>query len=144
MGDANLVHVEDLAEFCASLVESELPELVIANVVGNEVPSWNAYFAAISSAVGNATLPRRSIGRTAWETRRFARRVIRKLAGKVPIGAVRGSFPAGLSDSPFESCATRLHVATDRARELGFVSRFGVDAGVRQAISQLRGNHEIS
>lgn len=143
MGDANLVHVEDLAEFCAFLVESDLPELAVANVVGDEAPSWNTYFAAISSAVGNAALPRRSMGRAAWEARRFARRVLRKLASKVPIGAVRASFPAGLLDSPFESCATRLHVATDRARELGFVSRFGVEAGVRQAISQLRDNHEI-
>jgi len=50
MGDANLVHVDDLAEFCASLVSSNLPEFAIANVVGDEVPSWNAYFAAIASA----------------------------------------------------------------------------------------------
>jgi len=143
MGNANLVHVDDLAEFCASLVDSKLPEFAIANVVGDEVPCWNAYFAAIASAAGHAPLPRRTMGRAAWERRRFVRRVVRKLAGKIPIGAVRASIPAGLSDSPFDGCSTQLRVATDRARELGFVSRFGVEAGVRQAISQLRERHEI-
>lgn len=143
MGNANLVHVEDLAEFCAFLVGAELPELAIANVVGDEVPTWNAYFAAIASAVGIAPLPRRTLGHAAWERRRFMRRVVRKLVSKVPIGAVRASIPAGISDSPFDGCSQQLSIATDRARELGFVSRFGVEAGVHQAISQLRERHEI-
>jgi UDP-glucose 4-epimerase len=62
-GDANLVHVDDLAGFIVHLATASEPTAGVFNVNGADVPTWDAYLEALRDAVQaprpNGSLPGR-------------------------------------------------------------------------------------
>lgn len=133
-GDANLVHVDDLADFCRTLADADIPEFSVANVVGDDVPSFNRYFALLARAGGLGTLPPRLEGRKKWEARRLLLRVLGKVAAKVPVPSIRLLARRGPRIESFDRYTTRIRFTTDRARELGFAPRIDVETGIRLAM----------
>ncbi len=135
-GDANLIHVDDLAAFCVHLASADIPEFSVCNIVGDAVPSFNAYFRMLVAASGRDLLPPRITERPAWDRRRSLRRALRRLTGKMPVSALRAPFLPGPLDDAYDRYATRVRFTTDRAQALGFVAMTGVDDGVREAVGK--------
>lgn len=130
-GDANLVHVDDLADFCVALAGSDIPEFSVANVVGDHVPTFNAYFALLAKAAGIGALPPRLEGRAQWEARRLLLRILGKVTGRVPVQSLRLLARRGPRMETFDRYATKVRFTTDRARALGFAPRIDVETGIR-------------
>lgn len=136
-GDANLVHVDDLADFCVTLAGADIPEFSVANVVGDDVPTFNEYFAQLSRAYGIGALPPRLEGRRQWDARRLLLRILGKVAGKVPIGPLRSLARRGPRLEAFDRYAPKVRFATDRARDLGFAPRIDVENGIRLSMGTI-------
>lgn len=100
-GDCNLIHVDDLAGFIVHLLDRPMAGLSVYNVNGCDIPSWNAYLAALAAAVG------------APFTTGF------RLPGRLGLGlrkAARALERAGFAPSPFRHFAARTPSADEIAR----------------------------
>lgn len=130
-GDANLVHVDDLAGFITHLATSATPIAGTFNVNGADIPTWHAYLEALRDAVqapaGTGALP----GTATLAARKLAK----------AIGAVAGR--AGVALDPLERFVARtpshdevarfrtpVRYTIDRMRATGFTPRISLAQGV--------------
>jgi 2-alkyl-3-oxoalkanoate reductase len=56
-GNANLIHVDDLARLAAHLAVTRLPYFSVFNANGPEIPTFNEYFERLSQVLGCGPLP---------------------------------------------------------------------------------------
>ncbi|WP_341208338.1 NAD(P)-dependent oxidoreductase [uncultured Sphingomonas sp.] len=130
-GDANLIHVDDLAGFIAHLATSATPVSGTFNVNGADIPTWHTYLEALRDAVqapvGTGSLP----GAPTLAARKLAK----------AIGAAAGR--AGVSLDPLERFVARtpshdevarfrtsVRYAIDRMQATGFTPRISVADGI--------------
>ncbi|MEH3122939.1 MAG: NAD-dependent epimerase/dehydratase family protein [Sphingomonas phyllosphaerae] len=113
-GDANLVHVDDLAGFVTHLATSATPIAGTFNVNGADVPTWDAYLEALRDAVqapaGAGSLPGK------------ATLAARKLAKALGAGAAR----AGVTLAPLERFVARTP-SHDEVARFGTPVRYAID-----------------
>ncbi|WP_028967563.1 NAD-dependent epimerase/dehydratase family protein [Sphingomonas phyllosphaerae] len=130
-GDANLIHVDDLAAFITHLATGATPIAGTFNVNGADIPTWHGYLEALRDAVqapaGTGSLPG------------TATLAARKLAKAASAAAGR----AGMSLDPLERFVARtpshdevarfrtsVRYAIDRMQATGFTPRISVADGV--------------
>ncbi len=141
-GVAALIHIDDLADLVTRAVRglggderALLPRVVALNAIGPETPSWNAYFAALASALGAPALP-------ALDAATLARRAPIALAAKVwrrlglPGFESQALIPAAGELALF---ARKAHYDTSVARAiLGFAPTVSMLEGIRRSLSQAK------
>jgi UDP-glucose 4-epimerase len=130
-GDANLVHVDDLAGFITHLATSAAPIAGTFNVNGADIPTWHAYLEALRDAVqapaGSGSLP----GSATLAARKLAK----------AIGAAAGR--AGVALDPLERFVARtpsydevarfrtsVRYTIERMQATGFTPRISVAEGI--------------
>lgn len=131
-GDANLVHVDDLAGFIVHVATTSQPIAGVFNVNGADVPTWNAYLEALRVAIdapepaggtlpGNATLAARKGAKAAAA-----------LLGKAGVRSAALDRFVALTPSGDEVARFGASVvyAIDRMEAAGFHPRIGPAEGI--------------
>lgn len=130
-GDANLVHVDDLAGFIAHLATCAPPIAGTFHVNGPEVPSWNAYLEGLRAAIGAPSAAGRVPGRITLAARKGAKALatIARLGGVTlpPLDRFVANTP---SRDEVVRFATPVRYATDRMTATGYVPRIGLAEGL--------------
>jgi nucleoside-diphosphate-sugar epimerase len=141
-GVAALIHIDDLADLVTRATRrlsedarTALPRVVTLNAVGAETPSWNAYFAALASALGAPALP-------SLDAATLARRAPLALAAKVwrrvglPGFEKQALVPAAGELALF---ARKAHYDTGAARTmLGFSPSVSMRDGLERSLPQAK------
>ncbi len=153
-GRANLVYAGDLARFISQINAMELPEFLLFNVNGVELPTFDEYFSRLNFAIGRGPLADRPSNTHMVELRRQARRVAR-LAIRQATRASRGThrFVPGLAsfldavaekvrygfgDEPPDTYAKPVTYSIDRARAHGFCPVTSLDEGIAASVAWAR------
>ncbi|MEH3102732.1 MAG: NAD(P)-dependent oxidoreductase [Sphingomonas phyllosphaerae] len=130
-GDANLIHVDDLAGFIAHLVTIATPVAGTFNVNGTDIPTWHDYIEALRDAIqaapGTGSLP----GPATLTARKLAR-VIGAAAGRAGLSLdLLDRFVARTpSADEVARFRTPVRYAIDRMRATGYCPRITVAQGV--------------
>jgi 2-alkyl-3-oxoalkanoate reductase len=118
-GDCNLIHVDDLAGFIVHLLGRPMAGLAVYNVNGRDIPSWNAYLAALANAVGAPFAARYSVpGRGRLAVRKAAR--VLGLAG-IEAAPVRRFVTATPSAEEVARFARKVRYTTGPMSAAGYV-----------------------
>jgi UDP-glucose 4-epimerase len=152
-GNANLIHVVDLARFVAHLVVTELPDYSVFNANGSEIPTFNEYFERLSEALGRGPLPHSS---NSFGMRAALRRPIRALGKhmltnhQALLKTVNKSLllnnlmkraEANLRLGPNEHTGPygmKVTFSALRAKEIGFEARISLEEGLATCIEWAR------
>jgi UDP-glucose 4-epimerase len=141
-GLANLVHVDDLAAFCARLATQHRQGALLLNVNGTEQISFNLYFAEIEAALreaGVAVSPARRPPLLGAYARPLIRRALDRLGGKGGpidrhIAAARHALRHRPEDRTGSRYAMDVRYLPDSAIAAGFTAPVSIAEGVRQSV----------
>jgi UDP-glucose 4-epimerase len=151
-GNANLVHVEDLAAFCVKLVTRAIPRHIVLNVNGPAAITFRDYFWELRAAIldQNVHVPAPRRFAVAGKVRRLLRgavKVPRKLLGARVHGLKsldRALERAGAALRPRPQDFSRhffsakTYYSAERASELGFTSARSLAEGTRDTVTWMR------
>lgn len=140
---ANLVHVGDIAQFCATLATAPLVEFQTIIVNGEDLPSFNAFWEQISVQLGFGTLPPPK-ARVVHEARRISRKLMRgafKIKRKLipqlspnmlsrATAYLEKQYMHSHSDLSLTPVGADTRFANDAAKKLGFRPVTSIAAGV--------------
>lgn len=153
-GQANLVYAGDLARFIVQLIGTELPEFLLFNVNGAEIPTFDEYFNHLSFAVGLGPLAykqtNKHIAALRRQVRRGARLAVRQVTKAsrsthrfVPglpgfLDAAAEKLRYGFGDEPPDNYAKSVIYSIDRARAHGFRPETSLDEGIAASVAWAR------
>jgi UDP-glucose 4-epimerase len=127
-GDANLIHVDDLAGFIAHIAGAALPVSGVFNVNGADIPTWNAYLEALRVATdAPAPTTTRVPGRATLMLRKAAKAATRVAGEDGALGRFVAVTP---SADEVERFRTHVVYAIDRMIAAGYRPRIDVAEAV--------------
>lgn len=130
-GDANLIHVDDLAGFIAHLATVPAPVAGTFNVNGADIPTWTAYLEALRDATGAPPAAGRLPGRATLFARKAAKAidtVARR--GGVAVPPLERFVARTPSHDEVRRFATPVRYAIERMVATGYTPRIDVARGV--------------
>ena len=154
-GDANLIFAGDLAKLVAHLAIADLPNFLLLNANGKDIPTFNAYFDLLSRALGRGALAQAgAVDRVRRDARRQIRRVGRALQrasnpvllrlgrpGAVLAGGINNvtsSLPYDLGDEPISIYSRQVRYTIDRCLEIGFSPPTSLKDGINASVKWAR------
>ena len=130
-GDANLVHVDDLAGFIVHLASAAAPVSGVFNVNGADIPTWDAYLEALRDAVQAPRPHGRLPGRPMLIARKAAKALgaVAERAGTslAPLDRFVARIPSHDEVARFR---TPVRYAIDRMLVTGYLPRMSVAQAV--------------
>ncbi len=148
-GTANLVYVDDLADFCAQLTTAEIPMFSILNVNGSAGTTFNEYFAEIGKELARTLYEGRKPSPTILNLR-HARRLVRgllkgqhrllgPLVARSPglsglIASAEIAARARPEEGPPANFSRQVFYSPERAMLMGFTPTTSVEEGVRRSV----------
>lgn len=135
-GTANLIHVNDVADFAISCAEAKRQGYECFIVNGPDTPSFNAYFALMNELSGHGKLTPRISPRPLRSLARQARRAARKISkGVLPNGSsINKALSWRFGDESDSAYAVEVYFDPVRARTAGFKPRISLREGVESVL----------
>lgn len=131
-GQANLVHVDDLAGFIVHLVTNARPVTGTFNVNGADIPTWDVYIESLRQAIGAPAPSGEGVpGGGVIAARKVAKGAA---AGLAKLGLASGAIDRFVALTPsrdeVERFGTHAIYAIDRMIAAGYRPRIGMAEGV--------------